>query len=502
MVRHFFLDKVNTIVEGSYANMGLNPVMELNYGGTYVTRGLIHFDCEEIKSLVEDKTFADLNKLSFKLKMTNCLSVDGYPHSRILLNGKEIKQRAASFDLMAFKLPFYFDEGRGFDYVADFWINNNRSFDNHASNWYFSYDGKVWPVDEDKIDITNPNLNLINDHIWVLEDGVRKRIYLDGGIYSKDFLKEQYEKYMEGEESIILNIQHFDYGNEMMDMDITNYVMDVINGECNYGIGIMFIPRFERTKTKLPQYVGFFTNNTNTFFHPYVECVYNETISDDREDFCLGKDNRLYLYTTIDGEPQNLDNIPTCTIDGMEYEVKQAQKGVYYALISKENLDMDNGTIGYDLWSNLAYNGQILDDVEMEFEVHSVDKFIHVGKKFDTKYTFVPNLFGINDSEDIRRGDVREVRVDFRREFETEKMVLVDSAEYRLYVMDGTREINVIDYQPIEKAYLNNFFMIYTQDLVPNNYFVDVRVRNGKEVKYFRKALRFTIISDVTERYE
>ena len=68
--------------------------------------------------------------------------------------------------------------------------------------------------------------------------------------------------------------------------------------------------------------------------------------------------------------------------------------------------------------------------------------------------------------------------------------------------MDGTREINVINYQPIEKGFLNNFFMVYTQDLVPNNYFVDIRVRNGREEKYFKKALRFTIVSDVTERYE
>ena len=160
MVRHFFLDKINTIIEDSYTNMGLNPVMELNYGGKYISRGLIHFDTSEIKSLIEDKTFADLSKLSFKLKMTNCFSVDGYPNAKLLLSGKQIRQRAASFDIIAFKLPFYFDEGRGFEFNADFWINNNRSFDNHASNWFFSYDGKVWPVDEDKVDLSNPNLHM------------------------------------------------------------------------------------------------------------------------------------------------------------------------------------------------------------------------------------------------------------------------------------------------------------------------------------------------------
>ena len=68
---------------------------------------------------------------------------------------------------------------------------------------------------------------------------------------------------------------------------------------------------------------------------------------------------------------------------------------------------------------------------------------------------------------------------------------------------DGNREIVVFDYQPIEKAFLNNFFVIYTDDLIPNNeYFVDVRVKFGREIKYYKKAIRFRVVSDVTERYE
>ena len=155
MIRHFFFDKINTIVRNEYANMGLNPVMELNYGGNVISRGLLHFDEEKLLDLIKDKTFCNLDKLSVKIKMTNCFSVDGYPYEKLLLNGKEIKQRASSFDIMVFKLPCNFDEGRGFDYVADFWINNNHSFNTNASNWYFCNNGKVWPVDEDKIDLNN-----------------------------------------------------------------------------------------------------------------------------------------------------------------------------------------------------------------------------------------------------------------------------------------------------------------------------------------------------------
>lgn len=507
MVRHFFLDKVNTIVKDQYSNMGLNPVMELNYGRNVITRGLIHFDENEILDLIKDKTFADLDNLSVKLKMTNCFSVDGYPLEKLLLNGKEIRQRAASFDIIAFKLPAHFDEGRGFDFVADFWINNNRSFNDNPSNWYFSSDGYVWPVDKEKIDLNDPNLNISPKNIWVLEEDeegntIRRKIILEGGVYSNEFLKEQYDLFKNNEQSIVIGEQHFDFGNENLCIDITKYIIDLVNGEENYGIGIMFSPNIERMETIMPQYVGFFTNNTNTFFHPYIEAKYCKTVSDDRENFCLGRENDLYLYSNINGEPVNLDFIPTCTIDGVEFEVQQAQKGVYFAHIEPQKIQLEDGTIGYDKWSNLSLNGQKIDDIELEFEVKPQSNFLVVGNRSSNKSSFVPSLYGINDAEVLHRGEVREITVDFRKEYETDVKELIDSAEYRLYIKDGNRELTVIDYHPIDKNFLNNFFLIYTADLVPHEYFVDIKVNLGREIKYFKKVLRFTVVSDVTERYE
>ena len=88
--------------------------------------------------------------------------------------------------------------------------------------------------------------------------------------------------------------------------------------------------------------------------------------------------------------------------------------------------------------------------------------------------------------------------MDFRKEYESEKMYLVDSAEYRLYVKDGNREVDVIDYHPIEKTFLNNYFLVFGGDLIPNTYYVDIKVKLGREIKYFRKALTFKVVSNVT----
>ena len=59
MIRHFFLDKTNTIIENSKHNTGLNPVLSLSYGNG-IMRGLIHFGIQEIKEMIEDKTFAHI----------------------------------------------------------------------------------------------------------------------------------------------------------------------------------------------------------------------------------------------------------------------------------------------------------------------------------------------------------------------------------------------------------------------------------------------------------
>ena len=49
---------------------------------------------------------------------------------------------------------------------------------------------------------------------------------------------------------------------------------------------------------------------------------------------------------------------------------------------------------------------------------------------------------------------------------------------------------------------LNNFFVLYTEDLIPNQYYIDIRVQMGRETKFYKEALRFKIVSNVTERYQ
>ena len=199
MIRHFFLDKTNSIIKKSEQNIGLNPILNVSYGAD-IMRGLIHFDLCEIKSLISDKTFANRDKLTFTLKMTNCSSVDGYPYNKQLIRGiNNTAYRATSFDLMLFKLPRHFDAGKGFDFVSDMWVHDNSSFSKEASNWYCSTTGLMWNGE------------------------LKPKSFKDveGGIYPQTQLIEEYEKYLNGDESIVVGSQHFDFGNENLSIDIT-----------------------------------------------------------------------------------------------------------------------------------------------------------------------------------------------------------------------------------------------------------------------------------------
>lgn len=311
---------------------------------------------------------------------------------------------------------------------------------------------------------------------------------------------EEYQKFLNGENSIVIGTQHFDFGDEMLNIEITDFVKSLVNGDAqNNGIMLCLTPTLENKETDKGQYVGFFTDHTNTFFHPYVEVVYDEVISDDRESFYVGKENRLYLYSYINGKLENLDQLPTCNIG----TVKQATKGVYYTTVSAEESSNYTPEMIYeDIWSDIVFNGTKQSDVVMEFVALPRQFYFQIGQGKISVPRIVPSIYGINDDEKIGIGEVREIIVDMRRKYTTDKRETTVNAFYRLYVKDANREIDIFGgYQPIEKSFLNNYFIINTADLIPNKYYVDIKVLQGKETLFYKDSLHFTVVSNVTNRY-
>ena len=477
MVTRTFISKSTTIFNGSKDNFGLNPIGMLNYGET-VSRCLLYFDIDNItKGLNNGLTRENTRHY---LKLTNCGSLFPDDISEMVPDSASVqgeKERACSFDIIVFRIPEPWDAGKGFDNSTDFWFIGKKAVSQHGANWYYAYDGKKWGT-------------VIN------ESGTTNE---ETGVYSLEFLEEEYEKFLKGEESVIITKQHFDRGNENFNLDITDFVNGVLDEEyLNYGVCLAFAPNYESMKPDYTQYVGFFTENTNTLFHPVVESRCTDKVSDSRYTFYVGKENRLYFYSVLGGSLTDLDELPTCTIDDVEYPVTRQSEGVYYATVKIGKNEVEKNKILYDIWGNLKYDGDEFDDVEMEFVAHSKDSFFQLGEAAAKKIQFEPSITGINDNEKIYQGAIRELKVQFKIKF-TPDYELIEDSYYRIYVKDGRREIDIIDWDNINIMGIDNVFMLDTTTLIPQEYHIDIKAKYGKETRIFKNKATFKIVDNATE---
>ena len=488
MIYKSYIKKVDTIISNSKLNTGLNPIAELCYGkDTIVSRMLIYFDHTDVKKLMEDGIMPNMEKMKHTLHITNAGSLDFTQlhdcEASSINNNKKI--RATSFDLIFFLIPKPWDSGKGFDYSM-----------NHLNYGYYS----PTPIDPQRL-ISTDGCNWFQRMNGLLWD--------EEGVYSNETLSNEYDKFSANEESIVICRQHFDVGNENINIDITDTFNKFITGELeNYGIGIAFSPLLEVTDSEYENYVGWLTNKTNTFFEPFVETRYSDVVMDDRSNFVLNKDNKLYLYCTIGDTLQDLDNNPTVTIKNgedeviMELESQKHTRGIYYVDLKLSKADFEVDMMLYDTWSNISYQGTKLDDVELDFVLKDTPNFFNIGNSLSvTNTTFTPSISGIKEKEQIKRGDIRKMIIAAKPSYTVNTTQLVDNIDIRLYVRDGTREIDVIEWDSINKAFSENFYILDTNILIPQRYYVDVRITYGMNSIIHHDVLSFDIVDDLNNKY-
>lgn len=464
MVIRTYFEKNNTIISNSIANTGLNPVTELFYGGLdgleKYSRFLFYFDETKLKQLYTGGTYTDLTKLKHTLRLTNTASFDTG-----LLNGTmAAKDRASSFDLILFKVGQEWDNGVGYDYEVPILANGDYLYSTQPSNWATPRTGFNW------------------------SGGT--------GVYSGS------------PTSITIATQHFDKGNENIEMDITDYVNGVLAGDTNYGLGIAFARGYELLNTSALQYVGFFTNNTQTFYEPYVETIYQNNIKDDRNNFFLDKNNKLYLYVNLAGNPTNLDQIPSVNVydyNGDFFsgysssEVTHVTKGVYSIDIivpTDDNIE----TMYNDVWTDIIINGVTRPDISLDFVVKDSMEYYNIGTNNMLPKKVAVNISGIRNQENIKRGDTRRVIVSARIPYTVEQTQYIDDLQYRLYVKEGTAELTVIDFQPVEMGNNYYYFLLDTDSLIPNTYYLDVLATSNLEVTTLKNVCQFNIVNQVELR--
>lgn len=465
-----YFDKNNTIIKNSTVNTGKNPVSELYYG-QLISRFLFYCSFDEIISKYNNQEFT-LGTTKHYLKIKNTCDFDV---SQTLSPNNDLvftdKYHASSFDLEVKAMKEYWDEGIGYDFSLNLLSSaypQDNVYISAPSNWYNG---------------TTTN-----------------KFYTPGGTLSTSAIATQ----------------HFDSGNEDIMMDITDFVNELIvsgvttgitSGTTGTGITysyqgfcLKYTDSYENYSfvDKNTRAAGLFTKYTQTFFEPFIETVYDDLITDDRTDFFLNKTNRLYLYVNIDGTMSNLDSIPVCTINGQTYPVTQQTAGVYYATIFASGTTFDDNVQYTDVWSNLSYNGIARPNVTLKFIPKEDTDYYQIGS-----YIVEPKKYGISTSgiqrdEKVPQGNVRKVYVHVRKPYTVaNQQDVLTNLFYRMYIKQGANEIEILDWQPINKTFNSNNFTVDTTWLVPQIYYIDVKVVRNGQVDIYNEELRFTIPSKI-----
>jgi len=473
MIIRTYFDKNNTLIYNSTVNTAKNPVTELFYGGdpddnTLFSRYIFQFDVQRIIDFRSSGMYPDISKFTHTLKMTNTGAFDKTLLGDTTGDGKE---RTTSFDLRLFPINQDWDEGVGYDFAAQCFFNSvdGTVINNNPSNWIESSTGTAWAN--------------------------------GGGVFTD---------WSGVTATTSVYYQHFADGNENLEIDITNIVNSYLTGGTNYGLGIAYDETLEGTDTDYPQYVGFFSRHTQTFYEPFVESRYDNQIIDARGNFYMDKLNKLYLYINVGGTPTDVDTFSaiTATVYDNDGEVFSAftSSGITHESQGIYSIELlvpttASGCVLYeDIWSGITINGVERPGIELEFELKDSSLYYNIGSDATQSKNYTFNINGVKDNEDIKRGDIRKIGIMARVPYSVNQQEVLDSLEYRLYIKEGRNEYTVIDYTPVDLAFNYNFFLLDTASLLPQTYYLDVKATSNYEVKTTKNLVRFNIVSQVDER--
>ena len=473
MVIRTYFDRNNTLVYNRAENTGKNPVAELFYGGgdnissgrTGYTRYIFQFDVQRIIDFRDKGKYPDLTKLKHTLRMTNTGTFD---ETLLGTETGDAKKRTSSFDLNLFEVTQNWDEGIGYDFAGQKYFTSTDStvISTNPSNWEESNTGTQWAN--------------------------------GGGVFS------------EWSATTILTTQHFEDGNENLEMDVTEIVNSYLTGATNNGLGLAFNESLELSLLNNLEYAGFFTRHTQTTYEPHIETIYENTINDDRGNFYMDKLNKLYLYSTVAGVPTDVDDITTMSViinDNLDEvfstftytDITHEDQGVYSIELLVPTTEY--GCVLYeDVWSGITIKGVSRPSIELSFELKDSSEYYNINSDSTNPKDYTFNVSGIRSKEKIKRGDIRKVRIMARVPFTVDQQEVLDTLEYRLYVKEGQAEFTIIDYQPVELAFNYNYFLLDTESLVPQTYFMDIKSTSNYEVNTTKNIISFDITSQVDER--
>lgn len=431
-----YFSKNNTLIKDNLTNNSQNPVTELIYGteDAIYSRFIFKFDLADLISKISTESIPVTKIQKHELNITNTIAVRNDLVGAFMVD--ESTRRASSFQLRLFTVPEDWDEGSGYEFLYD--DNVLYGYNRGASNWYERKTGINW---------TN--------------EGAGSTTGLT-----------------------VIATQSFDKGNENVKIDITNFINNIIfSGGTYHGLGLAYLSILE-TGTTVERYsVGFHTKYTHTFFEPYVETVFTDTVFDDRKYFFLDKDNTLVLVSKKGGVNTDVtvnsvkiyddsDNLIS-TITGSS--ITKLRTGVYSVTTSVNSSTYIDAVLFKDVWNVTDASGKNK-NILQSFYLKNYDEYY----TYNQNNRFYPDnvhfsYHGIGSNEIVKQGEKRRVLVSYKQLYSNNDVPF--ELEYRLYTKQGgNMDIVVIPYTKVDRILNTYEFLLDASWLIPGDYYLDLKI--------------------------
>lgn len=434
-----YFEKNNTIVFNSEINTAKNQVTDIFYGDNpnLYSRFIFKIDLSKLINKIQEEEITEDKFIYHKLKIFNTIND---------LNqfiGKDfgynlIRKRASSVELILFEIPESWDEGSGYDFGYSNLILSNPK-NKSASNWF----------------------NKENNQTWSIE-----------GIYDSNNLP-----------NIIDTIQ-IDNGDENIDIDITDYINGIVySGSTNNGLGLAFRIDIEETSDVYLYSISYHTKYTTTYYEPHVESYIDLTIKDDRNNFKLNENNRLYLYAKrgqefLDITPisVNIYNYKYELVDSIpNTEIIKQSKGIYYISLNLSSSDHIDSVIYYDEW-NYELDGE-QKSIENEFYLIENETNFLIETMLPKNVVNI-TLSGLLQDQKIKRGEKLILDLIIKKLYNQNNSTPLD-IEYRVFIeKSNNKELEIIPFTSVNRAPNKYFIILDTEIFIPFKYTLELKIKN------------------------
>jgi hypothetical protein len=110
---------------------------------------------------------------------------------------------------------------------------------------------------------------------------------------------------------------------------------------------------------------------------------------------------------------------------------------------------------------------------------------------YDYQFTFS----GLQRREKIKRGDTRRVDVIAKIPY-TSNFKPIDKIYYRIYIKEGETQIEYVPWNEVNRTEDSNFFLMDTSWFIPNDYYLELKLESGSEIRTYHDVIQFEIVSE------